>query len=88
MAENGNRGTDHGHATAMFVLGGGVRGRRTYGRWPGLAPEQRFEGRDVAVTVDFRTLFGEVARRHLDIAPATPLFPGFTAGPASLELFG
>ena len=57
VAENGNRGTDHGHATAMLALGGAVRGGRVYGRWPGLAPEQRFEGRDLSVTTDFRTLF-------------------------------
>jgi uncharacterized protein (DUF1501 family) len=88
VAENGNRGTDHGHATAMFVLGGTVRGRHTYGRWPGLAPEQRFESRDLAVTTDFRTLFREVAVHHLGIAPSTPLFPGFTLPPTSLRLLG
>jgi uncharacterized protein (DUF1501 family) len=87
VAENGNRGTDHGHATAMLVLGGGVRGGRAYGRWPGLAPDRLFEGRDLPVTTDFRSLFTEVATRHLAVA-ASPLFPGFTAAPASLGLFG
>src|SRR5256712_4513669 len=53
VAENGNRGTDHGHATAMLVLGGGVRGGKVYGRWPGLARERLYEGRDLAVTTDF-----------------------------------
>jgi len=67
VAENGNRGTDHGHATAMLVLGGGVRGGRAYGRWPGLAPQQLFEGRDLAVTTDFRSLFTE--SRHAISAP-------------------
>jgi uncharacterized protein (DUF1501 family) len=86
VAENGNRGTDHGHATAMLVLGGGVRGGRAYGRWPGLAPDRLFEGRDLAVTTDFRSLFTEVATRHLAVA-ASPLFPGFTAAPAALGLF-
>ena len=86
VAENGNRGTDHGHATAMLVLGGGVRGGRAYGRWPGLAPHQLFEGRDLAVTTDFRSLFTEVATRHLGAA-ASPLFPGFRAAPAPLGLF-
>ncbi len=76
VAENGNRGTDHGHATAMLVLGGGVRGGRVYGQWPGLAHHQLFEGRDLAVTTDFRALFAEVATRHLGV-PAAPLFPGF-----------
>ncbi len=79
--ENGNRGTDHGHATAMLVLGGPVRGGRVLGRWPGLQRDQLFEGRDLAVTTDFRQLFAEVAQRHLGIPAEAPLFPGFTAGP-------
>ena len=78
VAENGSRGTDHGHATAMLVLGGGVRGGRVYGRWPGLAPEQRFEGRDLAVTTDFRVLFHEVTTGHLTLPGGTTLFPGWT----------
>jgi uncharacterized protein (DUF1501 family) len=86
VAENGNRGTDHGHATAMLVLGGGVRGKRVYGRWPGLGGPQLFEGRDLAVTTDFRTLFTEVATRHLGVS-AAPLFPGFRATQPPLGLF-
>ena len=78
VAENGNRGTDHGHATAMFALGGAVRGGRVYGRWPGLAPEQRFDGRDLAVTTDFRHLFHEITTRHLHLSPTIPLFPHWT----------
>jgi uncharacterized protein (DUF1501 family) len=88
VAENGNRGTDHGRATAMFVLGGGVRGGRVYGRWPGLAPEQRFEGRDVAVTTDFRALFHEVTTRHLGLPAATGLFPGWTPRGSPLGVLG
>jgi len=76
VRENGNRGTDHGHATAMFVMGGGAKGGKVYGKWPGLAREQLHEGRDLAVTTDFRSLFAEVAVRHLG-TPADPLFPGF-----------
>jgi len=79
--ENGNAGTDHGHATAMFVLGGPVKGGRVVGRWPGLAPEQRFEQRDLAVTTDFRDLFGEVVARHLGIGQLDVIFPGFDLGP-------
>ena len=78
VRENGNRGTDHGHATAMLVLGGPVRGGAVYGRWPGLRRDQLFEGRDLAVTTDFRALFAEVALRHLGVGPTAPLFPGFT----------
>jgi len=84
VKENGNRGTDHGHATAMLVLGGAVQGGRVYGRWPGLQPEQLFEGRDLAVTTDFRALFTEVAMRHLGIPASAPLFPGFDVARAGL----
>jgi uncharacterized protein (DUF1501 family) len=82
-AENGSGGTDHGHGGVMMVLGGPVKGARVYGRWPGLRREQLYEGRDLAVTTDFRALFTEVAVRHLG-APAEPLFPGFSARPGSL----
>ena len=82
VAENGNRGTDHGHATAMLLFGGGVRGGKVYGRWPGLAREQLYEARDLAVTTDFRALFAEVAGRQLAIARPATLFPGWTGVPA------
>ena len=62
VRENGNRGTDHGHANAMFVIGNGVRGGKIYGQWPGLKRDQLYEGRDLALTTDFRDVFGEVAR--------------------------
>ncbi len=81
VRENGNAGTDHGHATAMFVLGGRVRGGKVYGRWPGLAPERLFEGRDLALTTDFRDLFAEVAVRHLGRPWSAPLFPGYKIRP-------
>jgi uncharacterized protein (DUF1501 family) len=79
VAENGNRGTDHGHGNAMFIIGGqNVRGGKVYGRWPGLAREQRFDGRDLAVTTDFRSVFAEVVRGHLDVTDTRTIFPGFT----------
>jgi uncharacterized protein (DUF1501 family) len=87
VAENGNRGTDHGHGNAMMVLGGDVRGGKVYGRWPGLAREARFEGRDLAVTTDFRTVFGEVVRSHLGLADTSHVFPRF-ASRERLGLFG
>ena len=65
VAENGNRGTDHGHGNAMMLIGGGVKGGEIYGDWPGLNAEQRFEGRDLTITTDFRDVFGEVVMRHL-----------------------
>jgi uncharacterized protein (DUF1501 family) len=82
IRENGNSGTDHGHATAMLALGGPVNGGRVLGRWPGLAIEQRFEGRDVAVTTDFRDLFGEILARHLGATDLGTVFPGYTPSPS------
>ncbi len=76
--ENGNRGTDHGHGNAMLVIGGGVRGGRVHGTWPGLASEKRYEGRDLAVTTDFRDVFAEVIVRHLGVKDAQSVFPGYT----------
>jgi uncharacterized protein (DUF1501 family) len=81
IAENGSGGTDHGRATAMMVLGGPVRGRRVLGRWPGLEPAARFEGRDLAVTTDFRDLFAELLARHLGAGPLDAVFPGFAISP-------
>ncbi|MEX2147301.1 MAG: DUF1501 domain-containing protein [Candidatus Rokuibacteriota bacterium] len=86
--ENGNRGTDHGHGTAMLAFGGSVNGGNVYGRWPGLQREQLFDGRDLAITTDFRTLFTEVARSHLALPPTTSLFPGWTPPPTRLGVMG
>jgi uncharacterized protein (DUF1501 family) len=78
--QNGNGGTDHGHASAFFVIGGSVRGHKVHGRWPGLAPEQLYQGRDLALTTDFRAVFAEVAMKHLGAVSTERLFPGFDAG--------
>jgi uncharacterized protein (DUF1501 family) len=75
--ENGNRGTDHGHANVMFVLGGPVRGGRVYGRWPGLQSGQLYEGRDLAVTTDFRQVLSEAVANHLGNKELAGVFPGF-----------
>jgi uncharacterized protein (DUF1501 family) len=75
--ENGNRGTDHGHANVMFVIGGRVRGGKVYGRWPGLAQEVLYEGRDLDLTTDYRTVCSEVLARHLAQRDMARIFPGF-----------
>jgi uncharacterized protein (DUF1501 family) len=75
--ENGNRGTDHGHANVMFVMGGPVKGGRVYGRWPGLDPSQLNEGRDLALTTDFRQVLGEAVYSHLGNKSLNEVFPGF-----------
>jgi uncharacterized protein (DUF1501 family) len=74
--ENGGRGTDHGHGNCMFAMGGGVGGGKVYGRWPGLEREQLREGRDLAVTTDFRDVVGELVSRHLGNQAVKAVFPG------------
>jgi len=87
VRENGNRGTDHGHANAMFVLGNSVRGGKVYGSWPGLKSDQLYEGRDLALTTDFRDVFGEIATRHLGNTNTKSLFPGYSLTPSRFKGF-
>jgi uncharacterized protein (DUF1501 family) len=77
--ENGNRGTDHGHANVMFVMGGPVQGGKVYGQWPGLGVEQLYEQRDLAVTTDFRDVLSEAVSRHLGNPTLKPVFPNYVA---------
>ena len=77
VRENGNRGTDHGHANVMMLLGGGVRGGKVYGKWPGLT--NLFENRDLAVTTDFRDVFAEVLTKQLGVPSLKSVFPGYGA---------
>ena len=80
-------GTDHGHANVMFVLGGAVKGGKVYGRWPGLADEQLNEGRDLAVTTDFRTVLGEAAVYSLGARRLDVVFPGARVDPSGFLRF-
>ena len=77
--QNGTGGTDHGHAGAMFVIGSHVQGGKVHGRWPGLEQEQLYEGRDLALTTDFRAVFSELLGRHLGATDLTRIFPGYEA---------
>ncbi|HEY6465427.1 MAG TPA: DUF1501 domain-containing protein [Candidatus Acidoferrales bacterium] len=79
--ENGNRGTDHGHANCMFVMGGGVKGGEVYTRWPGMEDGQLHDGRDLAVTTDYRSVLGEIMTKHLGQRDLKPVFPGFANDP-------
>ena len=74
--QNGTGGTDHGHANVMFVLGGAVRGGKVYGKWPGMAPEQLYQNRDLAITTDFRQVLGEAASKTLGARNLELVFPG------------
>lgn len=76
-SQNGSGGTDHGHAGAMFVIGARINGGRVHGTWPGLAREQLYEGRDLALTTDFRAVFSEVLGRHLGATALDRVFPGY-----------
>jgi uncharacterized protein (DUF1501 family) len=80
--ENGNRGTDHGHASVSFIMGGAVRGGKVLGKFPGLAPDRLYEGRDLALTTDFRDLVSEVLVRHMGVKDLRTVFPGFRQDPA------
>lgn len=79
--ENGNRGTDHGHANVMFALGGDVAGGKVYGKWPGLEAEQLYQQRDLAVTTDFRDVLAAVVQHHTGGADLAKIFPGHAAQP-------
>ena len=82
--ENGSRGTDHGHANVMFAFGGGIQGGRVHGAWPGLSADKLYEGRDLAVTTDFRTVLSQLVTGHLGHANSPSVFPGFAPPPFTL----
>ena len=85
--QNGTGGTDHGHANAMFVLGGSVKGGKVYGKWPGLENEQLNEGRDLAVTTDFRNVLGEAAYKSLGAHDMNKVFPGVSVNTSTFLNF-
>jgi len=79
VRQNGNRGTDHGHGTCFFTMGGAIKGGKVYGNWPTLAPDKLFQNRDLAVTTDFRDVFGEISARHFNVpmSDMPKLFPHY-----------
>ena len=81
VAQNGNGGTDHGHGNVAWLMGGNVRGGKVYGRWPGVAPNQLYEGRDLQVTTDFRSIIGAVASKQFNLTDAaiTEFMPEYRA---------
>lgn len=87
VKENGDAGTDHGHGNAIWIMGGAVRGGRVYGDWPGLAPGALFEGRDLAVTTDYRAVLAAVIARHLRLPDRAlaQIFPGFIPPRSDLD---
>ncbi|HEV7425590.1 MAG TPA: DUF1501 domain-containing protein [Thermoanaerobaculia bacterium] len=82
VRENGNRGTDHGHANVMLLLGGGVKGGKVHGKWPGLSSQQLYENRDLAITTDFRDVFSELLTKQLAVPSLKSVFPGYDTSAA------
>ncbi|HEY8559395.1 MAG TPA: DUF1501 domain-containing protein [Pyrinomonadaceae bacterium] len=85
--QNGTGGTDHGHGNAMFLIGNSVKGGKVYGDWKGLKPESLNDGRDLAVTTDFRDVFGEIALKHLGNNNLGKIFPNYAAGAGKFKGF-
>ena len=89
VKENGNGGTDHGHGNVFWLLGGGVQGGKVTGQFPGLAPSQLYQNRDLAVTTDFRELLSQVLQKHLSLntAEIAQVFPSYQPVGSGLSLF-
>ncbi len=79
VAENGNGGTDHGHGNALWLLGGGIKGGKVYGEWPGLLPSAQHESRDLAVTTDFRDVLMPLLAQQFSLGPdaLAQVFPDY-----------
>ncbi|MBQ0936356.1 DUF1501 domain-containing protein [Ideonella paludis] len=89
VRQNGTGGTDHGHGNVMMLAGGRVHGGKVHGEWPGLESRALYEGRDLAITTDFRDVIANVMARHLrlpDSAMASVL-PGYSGPARRLDLF-
>ena len=85
--ENGNRGTDHGHANTMFAIGNSVKGGKVYGEFKGLKNDKLYEGRDLDVTTDFRDVFGEVATRQMGVKDLSKVFPNYSSNASKFKNF-
>jgi uncharacterized protein (DUF1501 family) len=77
VRENGNTGTDHGHGSIMFVIGGEVNGGKIHGDWTGLAKKDLYQGRDLPVTTDFRNVYHSVLKNHFGYKTPKEFFPDF-----------
>lgn len=76
--ENANKGTDHGHGNIMIALGNHIAGGRVLSNWPGLTPENLFQGQDLDVTIDYRDILAEIVQNRLGNGDLASVFPGFT----------
>jgi uncharacterized protein (DUF1501 family) len=81
VRQNGNGGTDHGHGNVMWLMGAQIAGGKMHGQWPGLQDNALYEGRDLAVTTDFRSVLAQLAEQHLRLPDArlAEVLPGYSA---------
>jgi uncharacterized protein (DUF1501 family) len=88
VAQNGNAGTDHGHGNLMWLMGGPVAGARVHGEWPGLDDAALYEGRDLAVVTDYRTVLAQICERHLRLSEAdlSNVFPDMPKQAKTIQL--
>lgn len=77
LEENGSDGTDHGHASTMMLMGRDIAGGRVLTQWPGLAPEQLYQGIDLQVTTDWRDILAEVVAKRLGNNNLSVIFPDY-----------
>jgi len=86
VRQNGTGGTDHGHGNVMWALGGNIAGGKVHGRWPGIDASSLYEGRDLAVTTDFRQVLAGVCAYNLGLSDKqlAGVFPGFDGAPLNL----
>jgi uncharacterized protein (DUF1501 family) len=90
VAENGNAGTDHGHGNVAWIMGGRVNGGKVWSRWPGLDESRLHEGRDLAVTTDFRSIIGAVVAEQFDLDDQriAGIIPGYAPDPGMKGIIG
>ena len=88
--ENGDGGTDHGHGNVMWLMGGSVRGGKVYGDWRGLASDQLYQERDLAITTDFRDVIAKVLEHHLQLhdSKLSQILPDYQPLQKNLPLYG
>lgn len=78
VKENDSLGTDHGHGGLMMLMGNAVLGGRVLTQWPGLGDGQLFQNQDLAITIDYRDIVGEVLADRLGCPGLGQVFPGYT----------
>jgi uncharacterized protein (DUF1501 family) len=78
VAENASAGLDHGHGNCMLVMGGHIAGGQVMTNWPGLAVPNLDTGLDLAITIDYRDILGEILNLRMEDNDLPSVFPNFT----------